>query len=586
MRRPGWLFEAVTVVAGAGAMAVAVLLPVDAIVDRVVTPAVRGYLEAKRGAEAVVEYRVLVSGACGWLRVALATWGFYLALTSIWFRCCFPFFLPEAGTASARKPFSRADGILLLPLVLAALIGAKAIHGAYMVDEIGPFLSNVKRGPVITAAHIVSSPTRTHTAYALAQWVSYRMLGESETGLRLPALVFGLGTILLLYSLGRRLLGRPLGLLAATILALSSMHLYFCSNARAYTLLAFTALAQSYAGILLLERETRLRWATFILAGMICGYAHLYGILSAGLVGVAVLIAVWARPLPGVHRWERTVRLLWVGGFMLASLFVLYATGIPRQLEIAGYLGQTLSYYPFRPHMGPAFLRDLASEFSLVPHVLWAVVLQWVVAVAGAVWLLSRRRAEGIVLVGPTILYFAAMWVSGKEVQTRYFFVMLPVFCFLCAAGLLGVGRWGIGLLSGTKKSKDAAVAVVGLVLVILAATGGVRDLLLTEFHGLRRAVAFVREQSSDGERVVALTDSAQTAHYYWDAVETVDQPDDLVRLMKNPPEWVLYAGEAYIKVDVPELYRLLRSSYERVLTVPGRYPLEGTAHVWRRISP
>ncbi len=78
--------------------------------------------------------------------------------------------------------------------------------------------------------------------------------GESETGTRLLSLVFSVGSVGVLYAMGRRLFSGAVGLWAAFLLALSPFSIYYAQETRPYSLFLFLSLVSSW---LLLEHIAR-----------------------------------------------------------------------------------------------------------------------------------------------------------------------------------------------------------------------------------------------------------------------------------------------------------------------------------------
>lgn len=68
-------------------------------------------------------------------------------------------------------------------------------------------------------------------------WLSAK-LGSDTVWMRLPSVVASTLTVPLVYVIGRRTLGRPAGLVAAAIMALSTFAIFYGTEARAYALLA------------------------------------------------------------------------------------------------------------------------------------------------------------------------------------------------------------------------------------------------------------------------------------------------------------------------------------------------------------
>lgn len=84
----------------------------------------------------------------------------------------------------------------------------------------------------------------------LHYWIALN--GDTPYAVRLLSVLFGAGTIPLIYLIGKRLSGVVLGLVAAVFLAFSLFNIYFAQETRMYTLLAFNAAAAIYALVRLL----------------------------------------------------------------------------------------------------------------------------------------------------------------------------------------------------------------------------------------------------------------------------------------------------------------------------------------------
>ena len=91
----------------------------------------------------------------------------------------------------------------------------------------------------------------------LHYWIA--LTGDTPYNLRLLSVLFGAGTIPVIYLIGKRLSGAVVGLAAAVFLALSPFNLYFAQEARMYTLLTFNAAVAIYALVRLLTDSRSIR---------------------------------------------------------------------------------------------------------------------------------------------------------------------------------------------------------------------------------------------------------------------------------------------------------------------------------------
>jgi len=84
----------------------------------------------------------------------------------------------------------------------------------------------------------------------LHYWVALN--GDRANSVRMLSVLFGAGTIPVIYLVGKRISGVVIGLTAAVLLALSPFNIYYAQETRMYTLLAFNAAAAIYALVRLL----------------------------------------------------------------------------------------------------------------------------------------------------------------------------------------------------------------------------------------------------------------------------------------------------------------------------------------------
>jgi hypothetical protein len=86
--------------------------------------------------------------------------------------------------------------------------------------------------------------------FLLHFWIALN--GDTPYYARLLSVIFGAGTIPIIYLIGKRMSGVVVGLSAAAILAFSPFHIYYAQETRMYTLLMFNAAAAIYALVRLL----------------------------------------------------------------------------------------------------------------------------------------------------------------------------------------------------------------------------------------------------------------------------------------------------------------------------------------------
>jgi uncharacterized membrane protein len=241
--------------------------------------------------------------------------------------------------------------------------------------------------------------------YALLHgWTA--LLGTGPTALRLLSVIVGVLTIPLLYLVARRMLSTRAALLAAFLLTINPLHVYYSQEVRMYGLVALLSTGILAAAWRVLDTVTRghgdagmsaasprLRvtpsprhLVAYILLTTAALYTQYYAIFLP--IGLTVY-AAW--------RWRRDLRALlaWLSAQVLVALlylpWVLYA--VPK---LAPYISQKIVADADRPLGALAYLaRHLAA--LLVGHLegplarWWPAALLLLLPMAVGLWLLVSR---------------------------------------------------------------------------------------------------------------------------------------------------------------------------------------------------
>ncbi len=200
--------------------------------------------------------------------------------------------------------------------------------------------------------------------YYLISWNFVKLLGESEIVLRIPPLLFGLGTIFCVFKVTEIVADTKAGLVAAGLASLSPQLVEHSANARPYTLGLFMA--------------------------------------SVMLVGFAKVV------LTG-NRWGRVLFILGGAGTFAAH----YAVTLVSAGVGLSYLLVRRLHERYRPR---DFALDVALQLLLVspifPHV-WSV---WVNR-SEKDWAADPNFLEFFALVGGPLVLAATGWAAGMRIQ-------------------------------------------------------------------------------------------------------------------------------------------------------------------------
>ena len=140
--------------------------------------------------------------------------------------------LREAARARSRA-FWIVAGLTALAAVLRfATLGVQAYHHDEIVTA-----SRVLRGSFFHAMDAVGFSESAPPLYYALAWIWTQATGTGEFGLRSLSALAGVATVPVAYLLGQELRGRRTGLMAAALVAVNPMLLWYSQEARAYALL-------------------------------------------------------------------------------------------------------------------------------------------------------------------------------------------------------------------------------------------------------------------------------------------------------------------------------------------------------------
>ena len=140
--------------------------------------------------------------------------------------------------------------ILLATIVLAAILriydlGAESLW----YDEVGS-IDQATRNLLVLFSKFHLSPLY---FFLLRYWM--RIFGVSEFALRFLSVIFGIGSVLLIYKLGEMLFSKKVGLISSLILAVSPFHIFYSQEARHYSLFVFWTLLSMLFFLTILKRK-------------------------------------------------------------------------------------------------------------------------------------------------------------------------------------------------------------------------------------------------------------------------------------------------------------------------------------------
>lgn len=242
----------------------------------------------------------------------------------------------EASSAKAAGSPARLLGLSFEEL--AGLTAVLAVAGFIRFFRLGPGLFDDEVYSLDVANHrlgtILRILERTDTHPPLSYFLLHfwmRVFGSSEVAVRSLSALFGVGTVLMLYLLGRLLWDSSTGLIAALMLSLSSFNVEYSHNARMYTLMTFLATASFYFFARLRIAPSRSTTVLYVLSSASLIYTHVWGIFLVAAQTVAVALFLLTTDRAQRARISLRWLMLQVGLLLLWSPWL--ASGFRRQIE-------------------------------------------------------------------------------------------------------------------------------------------------------------------------------------------------------------------------------------------------------------
>jgi 4-amino-4-deoxy-L-arabinose transferase-like glycosyltransferase len=161
-------------------------------------------------------------------------------------------------------------------------------------------------------AHTENSPP----LWYLLAWADSRVLGDGEVALRLPSALAGIATVPVAWMIGRELAGRRAAMLAAALVAVSPLFVWYSQEARAYALFVLMASLAMLCFLRAEEEPTPARMAWFALTGALALLTHYFAVF------LLIPMALWLLFEPagrGAARMRRAA---------LPAIAVLVITGL------------------------------------------------------------------------------------------------------------------------------------------------------------------------------------------------------------------------------------------------------------------
>ena len=427
----------------------------------------------------------------------------------------------------------------------------------------------------------------TYYAYSLIE----ALFGQTAGGIRTGLLLVNAATTIVVFFLGRKLMGAFGGAISAiafAILSLDRWTMGVFAHATHFVILP------ALAGFLLLLRAVESKSQTsFIGAGVLLGVAVLMKQQAVFFMPLAIAIVLLRRAEESDHLRARLIRT----GLMLLGAAIPYAI-VCAVLAAQGVFDR-FWFWTFQ------YAREYVSEIPLsrawgafidgLQGVTRATLLLWILAAAGFVllWLVRWKSEVRVFLAGLLVVSLLAL-SPGFYFRQLYFILLLPAAALLAGAACVSIER-GAGRVLSATAARAAALTVFGVATGAYAITEqeylvslSTRD-LSREIYGANPFVEspeiakYLNEHTKPGDRIAVLGSEPQIYFYAGRKSATgyiytygLMEPQRYKQQMQDEMIREIEAAHpAYIVfVKIPVSW-LARQPDEKILTWADRYTRE-----------
>ncbi len=471
-------------------------------------------------------------------------------------------------------------GLLTIIVALGAALRILSVDSALWYDEMVTLIDSV-RAPF--ASIVTQFPSNNnHVLYSVLAHGSVAAFGEHSWSLRLPAVIFGIASLPMLYLLGAHVTSRFEAIWATLLLAVSYHHIWYSQNARGYTILLFCALLTSYLLLVGLREDRRSSYLQYGIVSALSAYAHLTMVLF--VLGQATVVAWQVLARSGwrfkLRDWQNPIL-----GFAAAGIFtlVLYA---PVLADVQAFFG--------REPKGAAVasagwavaetLRGLQLGYGATGGIVVGGILM-----ASGVWSYFRRSPLVLALfVVPGAALFAATVLLQRPTFPRFFFFLAGFALLIVVRGAVVVGQWAANRLpenyAGRRWGGMLPVFILaGMTLVSVLAVPGAYRYPKQDYE---RALRYVESSAGARDTIVVAGGGAAIPYrdYYgkpWKRIADAAEIETLRKQYDNV--WLLYTFGRYIEALEPDVMNAILARCAIAGTFPGT--VAGGEIVVRRCS-
>lgn len=479
-------------------------------------------------------------------------------------------FIIMLGRFSIVKPETKklAHGLIqhkkLTTVILGTILSTALLLRLYALDlglwydEIRTYVTYARMpfGEIITTYNSQNN----HILYSLLAHCSFKIFGESAWTLRLPAVLFGVGSIFAIYLMGRQICSKRESLLSAALLTFSYHHIWFSQNARGYTGLLFWTILASWLLLRSLQDNRRLFWVLYALSVTLGAYTHMSMVFITIGHFIIYLFAL-------IFRYTEVKFEKWNGlffGFCLAGFltFQLHSIILPQLFDGALWIGVDSTVKEWKNPLWTIFELVNGMKVGFAGYI--TAIAAFIIFGAGLLSFMKRGPMILLLLFVPVIILTASIMTMGHPLWPRSYFFTIGFGTLIVVRGTMILGKGVAKFLRFNSMRYNLIGTVMCGGLIFVSAVSILKVYVPKQDY--LGALTFVEEKKKPGDVIVTLgiPTTFPYKHLYkmdWETVETLEILNSVCAHAKRT--WLLYTMPRYLQSDYPEIMSKIQRDFK-----------------------
>lgn len=436
--------------------------------------------------------------------------------------------------------------------LLALAVRVPGLNGGLWNDEISSVVYSY-RTPFPEMFTVYPGDNK-HPLYSHLAHLSIVAFGEANWTIRLPALLFGVATVPMLYIFGRQVVSRREAGLSAALLALSYHHVWFSQSARGYIALAFAMILSTHLLLKALRANSTgaaVAYAVTIALGVYTHLTFVFAVFAQFAVAILALAApARSQPRPD---WRKTLVPFAAGGVLTIVLYAPMLRQIQEYFRVPSEMSQSSDAAWAIGEAIRVLRSGLGDQFGVGLVVLGICA---VIGLAGVASLFKRDRDIALLLTLPAVAVTVGALATSGALYPRFYFLLAGFLVLIAVRGAFASAGWLTRLVSRGAAGAAAAdrrgdVVASACVLLLMAASAASLPrnwrVPKQDFEG---AMRYVTAEAREGDLIATADITTATYRQYygqdWRAVHNAPELEAL-RDSVTGKVWMVYTFPRYL---------------------------------------